>query len=175
MAVGAGAFSSVSVDRSVTVNVEGDDADAYLQLTPEDEDIAEIENGKLELNFGELTDDDDTGTGGEGVNQQSETEFTEVFSVTNQGRQEVRLIVDENDAEEENEWELRFYADGTSLNGAPDNDNNDGITLGSGDDEMVDVVIDNIDEDDEIDTEVSIYAVADDSELYEDGPTEDQG
>lgn len=180
MAVGAGAFSSVSVDRSVTVNVEGDDADAYLQLEPKDEDIAEIENGKLELTFDELEDDDDN-VRGSGVNEQSTTEFTDVFSITNQGRDEAQLVIDEETATNDDpEWELRFYAvenddDKTVLNADVTNstlESEDGITLPSGESTNVDVVIENNEVDasdginDDIDAEIDIIAATEDSREY---------
>lgn len=184
MAVGAGAFSSVSVERSVTVNVEGDDADAYLLLEPKDDDIAEIENGKLELAFDEL-EDDENNVRGSGVNEQSTTEFTDVFSITNQGRDEARLVVDEATAEESDtdpDWELIFYAvngnddERTELNADVSGEElgEAGITLTPGESTDVDVVIENneIEADDDgddgqFDTEIDIIAATDDSRTYD--------
>lgn len=87
LAIGSGAFSTVEGNRDISVNVKKDN-EAYLSLEPtEDRDIAEIheEDGKLLLNFGEQFGD------GDGLNSDSEYEFSEVFTATNHGTRTVYL------------------------------------------------------------------------------------
>ena len=175
VAISTGAFSSVQIDRQVTVSVEEDD-DAYLQLTPLDDDIATLVDGKLELGFGELAPDDDAVDLGRGINQQSTTEFTDVFAVTNLGRQKVRLVVDADTASAPGEWELRFYADDekrTLLNadtGTPIG-TDDGITLVAGAGVDVDVVIEHTSkgasDPADIEATVTLVALAGDTDAYE--------
>lgn len=87
---GSGAFSSVSVDRTVTVDVVDDSAgDAGIQLQPltNNASFARINNGKFEFNF----DNDD---GSADVNQDSTVRFGAEFTITNNGDQPVRILVD---------------------------------------------------------------------------------
>ncbi|MBB6646633.1 LamG domain-containing protein [Halobellus ruber] len=84
--VGTGAFTSVSADRSVSVQV-ADDADAFLAMTP-----SNGPNGE----FAETTGDGtialaltDTDAGGSGLGTDSVYEFDDVFRITNQGTQPV--------------------------------------------------------------------------------------
>lgn len=175
VAISTGAFSSVQIDRQVTVSVEEDD-DAYLQLTSLDDDIAKLVDGKLELGFGELAPDDDAVDLGRGINQQSTTEFTDVFAVTNLGRQKVRLVVDADTASAPGEWELRFYADSekrTLLNadtGTPIG-TDDGITLVAGAGVDVDVVIEHTakaaSDPADIEATVTLVSLAGDTDEYE--------
>lgn len=90
-AVGTGAFSSAEATRDVSVEVV-DDADAYLAIRSES-DYAVVEDGVLELDFGQDLGDDL----GEHVGKSSVYQFGAprqdywVFSVENQGTQEVEL------------------------------------------------------------------------------------
>ncbi|MDQ2050204.1 DUF1102 domain-containing protein [Natronolimnohabitans sp. A-GB9] len=174
VAISTGAFSSVRIDRQVTVSVKEDD-DAYLQLTPLDDDIAELVDGNLELGFGELAPDDAVDLG-RGINQQSTTEFTDVFAVTNLGRQKVRLVVDADTASAPGEWELRFYADDekrTLLNADTDTPigTDDGITLVAGAGVDVDIVIEHTakaaSDPADIEAAATLVAVTGDTDAYE--------
>lgn len=84
---GTGAFSLAAADRSASINVAGDDG-ALLQLTPYsgpdgNGDIADITNGQLQIS---------------NLNVQSNTDFANVFNVSNHGTQTVAVwIVDEGD------------------------------------------------------------------------------
>lgn len=81
--VGSGAFSTADVNRDVTIETAGDD-DALLALRPEDDEFAELDaDGNLALSFDENSED------GEGVSPDSTYFFPDVFSVENQGTQEV--------------------------------------------------------------------------------------
>ena len=88
-AIGTGAFDQVNADRAVSVNVEGD-ADAYLGLEPINSAYATTDgDGVLELTF-----DEDGGAGGDGFNPNSTTRIDGVFSISNQGTQDVGVSVE---------------------------------------------------------------------------------
>jgi hypothetical protein len=76
-AVGTGAFTSVSAERTVSVAVAGD-SNAYLSLQPTDE-RASLNNGELELAF------DESNAGALGLNPNSRSAFTDLFKIQNQG------------------------------------------------------------------------------------------
>jgi hypothetical protein len=82
-AVSTGAFTSVSADRSVSVEV-ADDADALLAMTPSNGpngEYAAADGGTIALDF------TDTDAGGTGVGTDSTYHFDDVFRITNQGTQ----------------------------------------------------------------------------------------
>jgi len=82
-AVGTGAFTSVSADRSVSVNVAGDEQ-ALLQLEPvsgPNGDYADINNGQLSIDLSE-------------VNADALTRIEDIFVVRNQGTQKVGLKIE---------------------------------------------------------------------------------
>ncbi|WP_336038250.1 hypothetical protein [Halobacterium yunchengense] len=94
-AMGTGAFTSVSANRSLSVEV-ADDADALLGLSPSDGSnaaYAEETGGTLEFNF----DEDATGVDGDGVNDDARTIIRDVFQITNQGTQDVYVFVEVED------------------------------------------------------------------------------
>ena len=85
LGVGTGAFTSVSADRTATVQV-ADDATGYVGLSPSsgpNDQFARQQGGELLLEFG------DSGNSGLGVGQSSEYQFNDVFTVENQGTQDV--------------------------------------------------------------------------------------
>jgi len=94
-AVGTGAFTSVSADRGVTVEVD-DDNDAYLGLEAERDDIIsdDGDDGQLTLDLGSET----TAKGGEGFNREAITQVDGVFRIINQGTDTVDLEI-ENDVD----------------------------------------------------------------------------
>ena len=105
-AVGTGAFSSVQADRDVTVEI-ADDSEAYLAFNDDTFTsgnsgvFADYENGELVIDFGA------TDGGGQGVNQNTITDFDDVFGINNQGTQEVEIWFELS--EELEEW-VDFYA-----------------------------------------------------------------
>lgn len=112
-AVGTGAFSSAEATRDVSVDV-ADDADAYLAMRSES-DYAVVEDGVLELDFGKDLGEDL----GEHVGEDSWYQFGNpsddywVFSVENQGTQEVELSPGRQ--------ALRFDGDGNPVSEGDDN------------------------------------------------------
>ena len=89
--IGTGAFTSVSADRSLSVEV-ADDSTAYLGFdtdlgsSPDNNyEYSEISDGELDVHFGE------NDAGGEGVNPNSTTHFDDVFSINNQGTEMVEV------------------------------------------------------------------------------------
>jgi len=98
-ALGSGAFSSVSADRGVTVEV-ADDNDAYLGLEAKRSDIIseDGEDGQLTLDLGSQTTNEGTDYEGEGFNKEAITEVDGVFRITNQGTETVDLEI-ENDVD----------------------------------------------------------------------------
>jgi hypothetical protein len=91
-AVGTGAFTSVSADRSVNVRV-ADDSNAFLGLVPGDTGLVTESGGTLQINL------DGTGTPAEGVNFNAITQIgshespedDHAFKIVNQGTQSVML------------------------------------------------------------------------------------
>jgi hypothetical protein len=91
----SGAFTTVSAERTATVNVAGDES-ALLALEPapgsNGDEYARIEGGELELNLAGYN------SSATGVNPNAVTDFDSVFVITNQGTQEVAVnITDSGD------------------------------------------------------------------------------
>ena len=90
-AVGTGAFTSVSADRSVNVQV-ADDADAFLAMTPSNGpngDYASSNDGELVVQL----DGSDETPPGDGVNDDAVTKLFDVFRIRNQGTQTIYLYI----------------------------------------------------------------------------------
>jgi hypothetical protein len=91
-AAGTGAFTSVSADRSVSVQV-ANDSSAFLGLVPGDTGLVTESGGTLQVNL------DGTGTAAEGVNFNAVTQIgshenpedDHAFKIVNQGTQSVML------------------------------------------------------------------------------------
>ena len=79
-AMGTGAFSQATADRTVNVSVAGDGA-AYLDLNPVSEYANISSGGELTLNFGEL-------------NQDSDFRFYDVFQVSNTTDEPLAIFLD---------------------------------------------------------------------------------
>lgn len=91
--LGSGAFTSVSADRTVRVNV-ADDANALLTMQECDGpngDYVTTRNGTLTV---DLSPSSPTAAGGEGVNADATTVFDDVFELVNQGTQPVGVWLD---------------------------------------------------------------------------------
>ena len=90
--IGSGAFTSVSAERDITVNVS-DDSSALLELDPDslDNSAYAIESdGSTGIDISKSASGDFSG---EGVSPFALTEIEEVIEVTNQGTQEVEVEV----------------------------------------------------------------------------------
>jgi hypothetical protein len=99
---GSGAFSSVSADRDMTVNV-ADDANAFLsfELTGQaNSDYAQItgsSDNTLEIALDGSITDSDGNPEGSGVNNDAYTLIRDIFKITNQGTSTVYVGVDGSD------------------------------------------------------------------------------
>jgi hypothetical protein len=116
---GTGAVTSVTADRSATVNVAGDGS-AYIKLVPGDDtgtatspsgpNAAYAEyNGddELELNLDGTASGGFGGTQGDGVNPNAVTDIDEVFYIANQGTQDVGVWIEDSGTEAD---AVTFYA-----------------------------------------------------------------
>jgi hypothetical protein len=103
-AMGTGAFTSVSANRDITVDVAGD-ASAFLQFTEAEEDGSVTPNAEEYVNIEsdgtvafDFTDTNESAgenaTGGSGINDDATTIFDNLLDVTNQGTQEINIGVD---------------------------------------------------------------------------------
>ncbi|EMA61561.1 hypothetical protein [Halorubrum kocurii] len=166
-AIGTGAFSSVEAERDVTVEVGGDNS-AYLGLEAERDDIISDDggDGQLSLDLGSQT----TKEGGDGFNQDAETEIDGVFKIINQGTETVFAGFSGNPddylpfagieptAEPIAGVELEVQ-NSTNVEG----DIIDGAELEPGDSTLVDVTVDTLNEDPEEESgEVVIGALVED-------------
>jgi hypothetical protein len=90
---GTGAFTSVSADRSVSVNI-ADDSSAYLTMTqagtgPNSQYAEVTGTGQITIDL----DNSDDG-GGAGLNKNAETDIFDIFKIRNEGTQPVFVYVD---------------------------------------------------------------------------------
>lgn len=92
MVTATGAFTSVTAERNVDVNVAGD-KNAYLALEPGDgkngKEYATMNNGELAVNL----DSDNENIDGQGVNPNATTTIDHVFKITNKGSQDVNVKI----------------------------------------------------------------------------------
>lgn len=136
-AVGTGAFTSVTATRDIDVEV-ADDASAYLRL-----------EGTGGANSDYVTDDGNGGTlsislddgntvsgGGEGVNPDAVTEIDDLFTIENQGTQEVSVSISKSGA---NSGLVSFYPEGEAYNGDSFADSDLTLSAGTGSDISVEV------------------------------------
>jgi len=95
-AMGTGAFTSISANRNVSVSVSPD-SKAYLQLktldTPNSAKFVDGSSGRSDTLSVSIGKND---AGGMGVNEQAETYFDDLFSITNQGSQPVWIWMRSN-------------------------------------------------------------------------------
>jgi hypothetical protein len=128
--LGTGAFTTVSADRTVSVDTASDDA-ALLELTPHDGPngvYADGSSGELVINFDAVP--------ATGVNQNATTTLSDVFNVTNQGTQTANVYITKNGA---NAGLVTFEnASGTRIDGGPGN----GVSVPVGETVQVATVID---------------------------------
>ncbi|MFC7185851.1 hypothetical protein [Halorubrum yunnanense] len=152
-AIGTGAFSSVEAERDVTVEVGGDNS-AYLGLKAERDDIISDDggNGQLSLDFGSQT----TNKGGEGFNEDAETEIDGVFKIINQGTNTVAAGFSQNPSRPL--YNVGVKATTKPIDGVElevqnaesfDEGDSQGAVLNPGDSTLVDVTVDTLDDDPE--------------------------
>jgi hypothetical protein len=84
---GTGAFTSVEADRDVAVRV-ADDANAFLSLAAIGPNAPYVQTTDGQLSI-DLTGDNPTGAGGQGVNADAITVFQPLFEIRNRGTQEI--------------------------------------------------------------------------------------
>ncbi len=89
-AMGTGAFTSVSADRSVDVNV-ADDADALLRIVRDTRSSSETPNAQeyVDVNGQVSIDITDTDSGATGLNDEATTIIDDLLTIENQGTQGV--------------------------------------------------------------------------------------
>ncbi len=141
-AVGSGAFSAVSAERTVSVEVADEDTDALLGLEPLDTDRVVDTGEGIEIDLtGEAGDDD--GVEPKGLNPNASTDFTDLFNVVNQSTNDVLFgtfggmdIRDQNDAIDG--W-FTYSTDGElTEDGEQNEDVDNGVGTGSPELEEVD-------------------------------------
>ncbi|WP_281194872.1 hypothetical protein [Halorubrum sp. F4] len=88
-AMGTGAFTSVEAERGVSVNTAGD-ANAYLGLSSDNDFVTNNNGDQLSIDLG----GPGNGKGGLGFNRNAATVVPEVFKITNQGQDRVRISLE---------------------------------------------------------------------------------
>lgn len=154
-----GAFTTVTAERTATVSTAGD-ASALLALNPVNTDYAQINSdGTLEIAIDGSFGNSNTGAG---VNLNALTQIDDVFSITNQGTQEVEVWITTNGT---NPDTVAFY-NGThsDSNRVAIDELNDAHALGVGDSVNVSMDIDTRDvsltADEELINGITIHANA---------------
>lgn len=137
-AIGTGAFSSVTATRDIDVEV-ADDSSAYLRLQGTDGANSEYvtDDGTGTTLTIDLSSDNPTDAGGEGVNPDAVTEIDDLFVVENQGTQEVDVDLSKSG---ENSDCVEFYPDDEAYDGAPLSDG--AVSLGAGEQATISLEID---------------------------------
>ena len=95
-AVGTGAFAAAGADRDVNVEVVGD-SNAFLGLESTSAYAEEGENDELSLDFSDKFDSD---VDASGLNPNADTRFDDIFKISNNGEDEVRIAFTEGDADD---------------------------------------------------------------------------
>ncbi len=85
--MGTGAFTSANATRTATVRAVADSNGAFLGMNPVDTDRASISDGELKFNFQKGND------GPSGLNSNATTQFDEVFSLRNNGTEDIIFAV----------------------------------------------------------------------------------
>jgi hypothetical protein len=122
--MGTGAFTSVSADRSLSIQTAGD-ANAFLSISKADDSNGDTypnaqeyvhgdpSSGQVSLDF---TQSDDTPGSASGINENAKTVFDNLLDVSNNGSQDVDLWI-ESDLIASNEGVLGIYAEGDNNGG----------------------------------------------------------
>ena len=99
--IGTGAFTSVEASRSVSVSV-ADDSEAFLRLAKvgsgddqnANREYAETSDGVISIDVSDSNNSGFGGTNPNGLNPDSTTRIFDIFTVQNQGTQNVAVYVD---------------------------------------------------------------------------------
>jgi len=175
-AMGTGAFSAVEADRTATVNVAGD-GDAYLGISGDsDYTTGGGSNDTLEVDF--------AGNGnGSGLNANATSEFTDLLTVSNQGTDNVLVWINLNDLNDESNIDfatayLSMDSVGAGMDGGDGTSSGQGtsgvpgqygVILAPGASADIALQIETGSTvPDTIDSEISVYGAAEDSELFQD-------
>ncbi|WP_394741380.1 hypothetical protein [Natronococcus roseus] len=156
--VGSGAFSAVEAERNLDLRVRND-GNAYLGLETGESDIASYDDGRLELDIDDL-------------NADASTEFTDAFTIVNQGSREVRVWVDFDGLS--GHWNIEAYTGHDDPNASM---TAEGVILDSGKSVGVSLLIGGYDGSTpdpgtSESGEFTIYGVSDDSDSHPDeGPS----
>lgn len=165
-AVSTGAFTSTEMERTVDVTV-AEEVEAYLGLDPNsggpNDSFADTgasgEGNQIQLDFNSLSGQGE----GDGVNENADFTFDNVFHVNNQGTQEVEVTITTLDSGDFNDADMvvEFYADGDP----EDPIDEDGVDIGAGDTAEIGVSIETGDDVDEFDPtgDVTVHAEATDN------------
>ncbi|WP_218124045.1 DUF1102 domain-containing protein [Haloplanus vescus] len=138
-ATGTGAFTSVTATRNVDVEVAGD-ASAYLRLegTGGDNSHYVTSDGNGSTLSIDLDSSNSTDKGGTGVNPDAVTQLDDVFTIENQGTQEVNVGLSKTGGTAPSL--VKFYPEGESYDGSPLSSTD--VTLGTGASTKVSIEID---------------------------------
>jgi hypothetical protein len=125
--IGTGAFTSVSADRSLSIDTAGD-ANAFLSIekaTDSDGDLYPNAREYVDLDANnvvslDFTDSASTNGSASGVNRNAETVFDNLLDITNNGTQDVVLSVDSDLIASQGGF-LGIYAENTLGDGGSDN------------------------------------------------------
>jgi hypothetical protein len=143
--MGTGAFSSVSANRTLNVEV-ADDANAFLALTAPNSlangeyatGPTEGEADTLRLNF-----DDEADVAGEGLNDDAVTRIESVFRVENRGTSYARIGIDKRGLSYPDRWDfISGIGGGSDPYGTWDEHENVGPGITPGDSLTVGVQVD---------------------------------
>ena len=129
-ALGTGAFTTVTAERSVTVNTAGDanallafsaaNDNPYVEVTGDDDDG----EGVIEINLDGF-EDSNSDANSTGLNQNAVTTFDELVTITNNGTRAVDSLSFEIDANDsDNDGVLSIVYDGSYIE---DTDNTDDV------------------------------------------------
>ena len=136
-AMGTSAFSFVRADRDITVDVV-DDEDAYLGLEATSE-YARQDGDTLELHFaGGAGDGSELDQNGDGLNENADSRFDDVFKLTNSGTQDARISFQNGDGIDSFPDEVVWYHSDTP--GWEDNEISDNPVIGPGDSLYIHVI-----------------------------------
>ena len=138
MVMATGAFSTDTAERSTNVKVTGDEK-AFLGIEPSPDSpnakyAKQQPNGELVVNLNEKAE----GVTDEGVNPDAVSSFDNVFTITNQGTEPVKVWIED---QSEN---VAFYVGGDTAN-RPDSQGG-AITVGVGESKQVGVMVDATDQ-----------------------------
>jgi len=138
-AVGTGAFTSVTATRNVDVEVAGD-ASAYLRLEGTGDSNSEYvtSSGSGNALSIDLDSSNATAEEGNGVNPDAVTQLDDVFTIENQGTQEVNVGLSSKSGD--HSGLVKFYTDSNAYSG--DALGSTDVTLSAGDPATISIEID---------------------------------